>query len=253
VHNPAAPQAIKQFAAGLADLRQAVGSPSFRILEGLSKDRLLRHSTAADAVKGEHLPSLMVVWMLIDACHEFARRNDIEVNDEDFDHDRWRQRWGSAKELATGSAERANTGDAYTALRLTDLLAEGGDVEGLRQADPEKYATAETPDERGNVEDRAWKPTTAKRAPLTNRTTKKPRRSAKQGLRERADAANRLAERGDVEGLRRQADAGDTYAADRLNNLLANRSAQQGDVYGLRQQAEAGNEYAIGWLVYLDT
>jgi hypothetical protein len=87
--NGSAQRAVKQFALTLADLRRAAGSPPFQTIEVLSKDRRLPRSTAADAVKGDHLPSLPVVYMFVDACREFARHHRIAVKDEDFDHVVW--------------------------------------------------------------------------------------------------------------------------------------------------------------------
>jgi len=65
------------------------------------------------------------------------------------------------------------------------------------------------------------------------------------GLRARADAgdldaAERLADRGDLDGLRDLADAGHGYAADRLAGRLADR----GDLDGLRALADAGYDDA---------
>ena len=50
------------------------------------------------------------------------------------------------------------------------------------------------------------------------------------------ELADLLAERGDLDGLRARADAGDGYAADQLARLLAGR----GDLDGLRARADAG-------------
>jgi hypothetical protein len=70
-----------------------------------------------------------------------------------------------------------------------------------------------------------------------------------EGLRERADAGDLiaavgwvevLAGRGDVEGLRERADAGDLTAALGLAEVLAGR----GDVEGLRERADAGDQFA---------
>lgn len=105
--NESARHAIEEFAGELADLRRAAGSPSFRTIEGLSENGRLRRSTAADAVTGDHLPSMPAVFMFVRACHEFARRNHIEVNDEDFDRIRWRDRWIQVKKQSQGLAERA--------------------------------------------------------------------------------------------------------------------------------------------------
>jgi hypothetical protein len=103
--NESAQPAIKQFAEELADLRQAAGSPSFRTIAKLSNRRLL-HSTAADAIKGDRLPSPQVVFMFVDACHEFARRNHLAVNDENFDRTEWHHKWMQAKKQSQGLAGR---------------------------------------------------------------------------------------------------------------------------------------------------
>jgi hypothetical protein len=58
-----------------------------------------------------------------------------------------------------------------------------------------------------------------------------------------------LAERGDLEGLRARADAGDQEAAWRLAGMLAER----GDLEGLRARADAGDEAAAGPLADLLT
>ena len=60
-------------------------------------------------------------------------------------------------------------------------------------------------------------------------------------------AASQLARRGDLDGLRAWADAGDGYAASQLAELLAER----GDLDGLRARADAGDDYAISELVGL--
>ena len=56
-----------------------------------------------------------------------------------------------------------------------------------------------------------------------------------------------LAERGDLDGLRARADAGDRHAAGRLAGLLAER----GDLDGLRARADAGDENAADRLAEL--
>ena len=55
-----------------------------------------------------------------------------------------------------------------------------------------------------------------------------------------------LAYRGDVDGLRARADAGDRHASARLAELLAGR-----DLDGLRARADAGDRYAAGQLASL--
>jgi hypothetical protein len=59
--------------------------------------------------------------------------------------------------------------------------------------------------------------------------------------------ADLLAERGDLDGLRARADAGDGDAAGRLADLLAER----GDLDGLRARADAGDGDAAGRLADL--
>ena len=117
--------------------------------------------------------------------------------------------------------------------RLTRLLAERGDLDGLRAlADADQWIAAELLAdllaERGDLD----------------------------GLRARADAgdwvatgrlAGLLAERGDLDGLRARADGGDTAAAERLAGLLAER----GDLDGLRARADAGDTAAAGRLARL--
>jgi len=124
----------------------------------------------------------------------------------------------------------ADAGDRYAARRLADLLAETGDLDGLR-------ARGDTGDQYA-----AWRLTDllAKRGDLDG---------AAQILRARADAgdeyaagrlADLLAETGDLDGLRGRADTGDRYAAGRLADLLA----ETGDLDGLRGRADAGDEGA---------
>ncbi len=125
-----------------------------------------------------------------------------------------------------GLRARAIAGDGYAASRLADLLADRGDLDGLR-------ARADAGDE-----DAAWwlADLLADRGDLD-------------GLRALADAgdedaafrlAGLLAERGDLDGLRALADAGDEDAARRLADLLFER----GDLDGLRALADADNWYA---------
>ena len=63
----------------------------------------------------------------------------------------------------------------------------------------------------------------------------------------RLQLAQLLAERGDLDGLRARADAGDGYAARRLAELLAER----GDLDGLRARADAGDRDAAEQLAGL--
>ncbi len=136
-----------------------------------------------------------------------------------------------------GLRARADAGDGYAAGRLADLLAGRGDLDGLR-------ARADAGDgeaagrlaallyERGDLDE----------------------------LRARADAddgyaavwlAALLAGRGDLDGLRARADAGDGEAAGRLAALLYERGDRDGAVQILRARADAGDESTAGRLVDL--
>jgi TPR repeat protein len=57
--------------------------------------------------------------------------------------------------------------------------------------------------------------------------------------------AEELARREDVEGLRREADAGHTHATYRLGELLANRGKVKEALPVLRRAADAGNQFAV--------
>jgi hypothetical protein len=103
--NESAQRAIKQFAQELADLRKAAGSPSFREMTKLNLK--LPHTTSSDAVKGDRLPSLQVVYRFVDACKNYASKNQIPVNDDDFDRVKWHSRWDQVKQLSLGGAEQA--------------------------------------------------------------------------------------------------------------------------------------------------
>ena len=127
----------------------------------------------------------------------------------------------------------ADAGDGYAAWQLAGLLAERGDLDGLRaRADAgDGHAAWQLADllaERGDLDE----------------------------LRARADAgdgyaawrlAGLLAGRGDLDELRARADAGDGYAAGRLAELLAER----GDLDELRARADAGDRDAAGQLAEL--
>ena len=124
----------------------------------------------------------------------------------------------------------ADAGDEYAAYELAGLLADRGDLDGLRtRADAgggaAAYRLAGLLFSRGDLD------------------------QAEQILRASADAgdgsaagwlADRLASRGDLDGLRTLADAGDEYAAEQLAGLLADR----GDLDQLRTRADAGDEQA---------
>ena len=132
-----------------------------------------------------------------------------------------------------GLRARADAGDKAAAWQLARLLADRGDLGELR-------ARAEAGDEDAAV----W---LGEHFDLG-------------GLRARADAgdedaarylavrlARLLAGRGDVDGLRARADAGDEAAAWRLVRLLADR----GDLGGLRARADVGDEDAAWQLAKL--
>ena len=135
-----------------------------------------------------------------------------------------------------GLRARTDAGDEHAAVVLVDLLAERGDVDGLRaRADADAddfYAARRLADllaERGDLD------------------------GAVQILGSRADAGNRmavtwltrmLARRGDVERLRARADAGDGEAAWRLAEVLAGRGDLDGAEQILRPHADAGDQNA---------
>jgi hypothetical protein len=131
-----------------------------------------------------------------------------------------------------GLRARADAGDEHAARRLAELLAEAGDLDGLRAR-----ADADAGDGHAAV----WlADLLAGRGDLDG---------AVQVLRARADAghgyaawplAELLAKAGDLDGLRARADAGDEHAAIHLAKLLAGR----GDLDGLRARADTGDVYA---------
>ena len=140
-----------------------------------------------------------------------------------------------------GLRARADAGDEYAAFRLAGLLAEHGDLDELRaRADAgDKYAAfrlAGLLAEHGDLDD------------------------ATQILRPLADAGDKyaarrlmdlLADRGDLDELRARADAGDKYAAFRLAGLLADRGDLADAMQILRPLADAGDESAAGRLAGL--
>jgi hypothetical protein len=207
-----AASAIRRFVEELADLRRAAGSPSLRDMARSSPNHKLAHSTAGDALKGDRLPSLQVVLMVVRACQEYARRHHIAVNDEDFDRTEWQHRWGEAKKLSQGLTGRP---DEDVAKSLAAMLAKQGDVEGLRRrADAGDWYAA-----------KSLTALLAKRADAGDETA----------ARQLADL---LADRGDVNGLSRRADAGDEFADEKLSELLA----EGGDVERLLRRTEVGSK-----------
>jgi hypothetical protein len=151
-----------------------------------------------------------------------------------------------------------DAGNERAAWQLTGLLAQRGDLDGLRaRADAgDRYATAHLSDllARHGDQDGAIRI-------LRPRADAGDKNAARQlarllarhgdlgGLRARIDAgdvyatlalADLLAERGDLDELRARTDAGDRHAARQLAALLA----RHGDLEGLRARANAGDVYA---------
>ena len=150
---------------------------------------------------------------------------------------------------------RADAGDG-TPPRLAELLADRGDLDGLRaRADagdvpppcgwPNCWPTAATWTGPRRSCGPAPTPATDAAARLadcwpsaatwTGLRRLRPRRRQRRACRRRL--ADLLADRGDLDGLRARADAGDGHAAARLADLLADR----GDLDGLRARADAGD------------
>jgi hypothetical protein len=174
--------------------------------------------------------------------------------------------WGAAYELVGILAERgdldglrtmADAGERPADERLADLLARRGDMDELRgRADAGDELAAEQLAlllaERGDLDgaEQVLRPfLTHKRGAAVVLARILFLRGDLDGLRGRADAgdefasarlAGLLAARGDLDGLRSRADAGDRAAASRLAALLAAR----GDLDGLRGRVEAGDWYA---------
>jgi hypothetical protein len=132
-----------------------------------------------------------------------------------------------------GLRARADAGDGYATSQLTGLLADRGDMDGLCTIANagHKYAASRLADllaDRGDLDG----------AVQILRTLADPAWDAARRL------ADLLARRGDVDGLRARADAGDEYAASRLTDLLADRGDIDGTVQILRARADAGDENA---------
>ena len=137
-----------------------------------------------------------------------------------------------------GLRARADAGDRRATSRLAELLAERGDLDEAAQI---LRTQADVGDGAAAWRLAAWR--LAWRGDLD-------------GLRARADAGDRtaaeklaelLAWRGDLDGLRARADAGDRAAAEKLAELLAER----GDLDGLRARADAGDRTAAWRLAHL--
>ena len=157
--------------------------------------------------------------------------------------------------------------DSPAAERLARLLAEQGDLDRLRAlADGRHWEAAKRLAgllaERGDLDElRAWANAGDGYAAwqLANLLDSRgDRDGAIQVLRPHADhwfAAEGLAFllylRGDLDGLRDRADAGDRWAAERLADLLDSRGDRDGAIQVLRARADAGAEYAIEQLAEL--
>ena len=135
----------------------------------------------------------------------------------------------------------ADAGDRDAARRLTWLLEERGDLDGLTQV---LHARAEA----GDMDALVW---------LVRLLEQ---RGDLDGLRALADTgdedaafawAKLLARRGDLDGLRALADAGNKRAARQLTWLLEERGDLDGLTQVLRARAEAGDMDALVWLVRL--
>ena len=131
-------------------------------------------------------------------------------------------------------ARRGRAGDGYAAVRLVGLLAGRGDLDGAAQILQARANTGDRPPPGG------W-PTCSRSAA----TCTGPRRPARGRRRRRVRClrlAGLLAERGDLEGLRARADAGDGPAALQLADLLEKR----GDLDGAETCATGGQRRRRG-------
>ena len=157
----------------------------------------------------------------------------------------------------------ADTGDEHAAERLAALLAD------LAKRDDLGEVAQDAAREAGRVALQARRPG---RAPRTGRRRRqirhlaagRPAQGTRRRGRDRPDAARRIRRlrrrrdrdawematllwRGELDLLRKLADAGDRYAARRLAELLEKR----GDLDGLRARADAGDEHAAWQLARL--
>ena len=135
-----------------------------------------------------------------------------------------------------GLRARADVGDEYAATKLADVLTRSGDLDGLR-------ARADAGDRYAAEQLATLTPRRRDRADIELLT-----RVLDVGDRNAAERLDWLqAERGDLDGLRARADTGDQYAARRLAELLA----QRGDLDELRARADTGDQYAARRLAEL--
>jgi len=166
-------------------------------------------------------------------------------------------RRGDVEELRA----RADAGDGYAAVRLADLLAGRGDRDGAARVLRARADAGDEPAdllaERGDLDGLRARADAGDRDAAVRLTDLLADRGDLDGLRARPGAgdgyaalrlAQLLARRGDLDGaaqvLRARADAGDVNAAVRLTDLLADR----GDLDGLRARSDAGDRAAAQWL-----
>ena len=155
----------------------------------------------------------------------------------------------------------ADAGDRHAAVQLAELLAERGDLDGLRGCadagdEAAAWQLARLLAERGDLDGLRGRAEAGDEAAAWQLARLLAERGDLDGLRGRAEAgdeaaawqlARLLAERGDLDGLRGRAEAGDEAAAWQLARLLT----QRGDLDGLRRGAEAGDEAAARALAEL--
>ena len=136
---------------------------------------------------------------------------------------------------------RVDAGDERAAEWLADLLVRHGHLDGAARLLP-------SPADTGGAISTAGVGLDLKLAEAGDLDGLRPRADAGDGIA--ADLlADLLAKAGDLDGLRARADTGDGFAARRLGHLLA----KAGDLDGLRAwaDADAGDEEAAGWLADL--
>ncbi|MCW2656054.1 MAG: hypothetical protein JWR06_247 [Jatrophihabitans sp.] len=95
--------AIKDFAAVLRELREAVGNPAFREMSGRS--RIISHTTLHEAAQGNRLPSWATTVEFVKACGA--------------DPSAYRERWEQASEaVRSASAVRADAAEECGAIQV---------------------------------------------------------------------------------------------------------------------------------------
>jgi hypothetical protein len=88
-------EAVENFAAALAGLRESVGTPSFRVMAGRSK--VISHTTLHEAVKGYRLPSWGTTAEFVKACGA--------------DPADYRERWEAANRACSPAPTESATAD----------------------------------------------------------------------------------------------------------------------------------------------